>query len=138
MGARSRRKGADYEREIGHRLKEVYPDANRGAQQSRAGDCMADVEGTPWWVECKVGQRIDIISAFRQAEEATDGRPVLVAVKRNAIAGKGGPEEFVCMRWDTFLDLARRALAPDLTPADRARLAEMWFIEAGPALPPPE
>ena len=138
MGARSRRKGASYEREIGHRLKEVYPDAVRGAQQSRAGDCMADVEGTPYWIECKVGQRIDIVGAFRQAELATDGRPVLCAVKRNALVGKGGPEEFVCMRWGTFLDLARRALAPDLTPADRARLAEMWFIADGPALPPPE
>lgn len=132
MGKRSRTKGQVYEREIGHRLKELYPEACRGAQQSRSGDCMADVEGTPWWVECKVGQRIDIVGAFRQAELATDGRPVLCAVKRNAIKGKGGPEEFVCMRWDTFLAIARRALAPDLTPADRARLAEMWFIADGP------
>lgn len=125
MGARSRRKGAAYERTIANRLSEVYPDAVRGAQQSRAGDAMADVEGTPWWVECKVGQRIDIVGAFRQAEEATHGRPVLCAVKRNAIAGKGGPEEFVCMRWDDFLALARASRAPTLSPADEQALVDL-------------
>jgi hypothetical protein len=124
MGSRSRRKGASYEREVGHRLATVYPSACRGAQQSRQGDVMADVEGTPWWVECKVGQRIDIIGAFRQAELASDGRPVLCAVKRNAITGKGGPEEFVCLRWDDFLALVGEP-KPELSPADEQALCAL-------------
>jgi len=126
MGSHSRRKGQVYERQVAAKLAEVYPDAVRGAQQSRAGDAMADVEGTPWWVECKVGKRLDMVGAMRQAEEATDGRPVLACVKRNALKGKGGPEEFVCMRWPDFLMLvkaASHATTTAMTPADEKALA---------------
>lgn len=106
MGARSRRKGATWERDVRDLFRAAgFTNAERGAQQSRAGDAMADVEGTPWWVEAKVGQRIDVIGALRQAEAATDGRPVLAVCKRNAATGKGGPEVFVSMRWEEFARL---------------------------------
>jgi hypothetical protein len=42
----------------------------------------ADVENTPFWVECKRGRRTRIVPALEQARRDTDGRPP-VAVTRN-------------------------------------------------------
>lgn len=64
-------------------LRKVWPEAERGAQQSRTGDCMADVEGTPYWTEVKFQQAPSIHKALLQAQAATDGRPVLIMSKRN-------------------------------------------------------
>lgn len=44
---------------------------------------MADVEGTPFWVECKRQKKCSIKAAIRQAEAATDGRPILVVTKND-------------------------------------------------------
>ena len=85
-GRRSRRKGAAFEREVSNLLKQIYPDARRGIGQARSGGEVADVEGTPWWVECKRKKKCSIPAAWRQACEATDGRPCLVVAKDD-----GGP-----------------------------------------------
>lgn len=111
MGARSRTKGKVWERDVVKMFLSWFPGwpVRRGFQ-SRAGDDEADVEGTPLWVECKVGQRPNVISALRQAEEATDGRPVLVVIKRNRQAGEQQPEVFVAMRAEDFGRLLRCAV----------------------------
>ena len=51
-GARSRRKGASYERELVHRFREAMPgaDVKRGFQ-TRSGQEAADVECPVFWVE---------------------------------------------------------------------------------------
>lgn len=103
-GRRSRTKGKGYEREVANALKPVYPDARRG-WQSRQGDDEADVEETPWWIECKVGAAPNVWGAFKQADAATDGRPVVCFIKRNSKGGGKAPEEFVAMRRETFLKL---------------------------------
>lgn len=98
MSASQRRKGAQWERTLAKRWRDsgLYPDAWRGAGQSRRGSDVPDVDGTPWWVECKVGARPNVLAALAQAEGATDGRPPLVVAKRDREA------PVVCMRLDDF------------------------------------
>ena len=108
-GRRSRNKGKVWEREVANLFKEFWEDARRGFQ-SRAGDDEADVEDTPFWVECKVGARPNVFGAFDQAEKASDGRPILVAIKRNAKNSHEDPSCFVAMRVENFLDLLRCAV----------------------------
>jgi hypothetical protein len=71
MGARSRRKGAAWERELVHRFREVMPDAEvkRGLQY-RSGEEAPDVEVPCFFVEAKHHQRTNIKAALRQAEAA--------------------------------------------------------------------
>lgn len=77
-GKLSRNKGKGYEREIANELKPYWGENVKRGWQSRAGDEDPDVDGTPFWIECKRGKKTNHRAAFRQAEEATDGRPVLV------------------------------------------------------------
>src|SRR5690606_15391046 len=83
VGRRSRNKGATFEREIAHALQTLWPGAKRGIGQARLGSEVADVEGTPFWAECKHRKRVSISAAYRQAVEATDGRPVLVVTRED-------------------------------------------------------
>lgn len=63
-------------------LRPIWPEARRG-QQTRNGSDAPDIEGTEYWVECKVGKAPNIRKAVEQAQEATDGRPVLVLTKKD-------------------------------------------------------
>jgi hypothetical protein len=69
---------------------------------------VCDVEGTPFWVEAKVGALTNPRAAIRQAELATDGRPVIAICKDNAKPGKA-PEVWVTMRLETFMAQAASA-----------------------------
>lgn len=98
-GRRSRRKGKAFEREIASAMRAAgFGEARRGLQ-SRGGGEVPDVEGTPWWVECKVGKSPRVLAAYEQAREATDGRPVLVVTKWDR-----GPT-LVTMDLSTFLEM---------------------------------
>jgi hypothetical protein len=108
MGARSRRKGAQWERDVANRLAECYPRAIRGVGQAQADSPLADVEGTPWWVECKVGQRPNIYAAIRQSEEARDDRPYLVVARKNSPGGSAPSVDTVTMSLDEFARLVGR------------------------------
>lgn len=109
MSARSRNKGAQWERDTARALSVVFSGACRGVGQARAGSNLADVEGTPFWVECKVGKLTNPRAAVVQGEGNTDGRPVVAVCKDNS-EGAGRPAEtWVCMRFDTWLDLVRKA-----------------------------
>lgn len=102
-GRGRRRKGQRGEREFGDRLKTLYPDARRGAQ-SRSGRDACDVEGTPFWVECKTLARIAAFRHLEQAERDSDGRPALVRLRED-----GDPVGAVLVREDDFLALLERA-----------------------------
>lgn len=90
-GVRSREKGAAHEREVANLLKAVYPEARRGIGQARSASEVSDVDGVPWWVECKHRKRVNVRGAYRQAvaaraacaRAATTG-PVLVVARDNA------------------------------------------------------
>ncbi len=77
MSRKSIVKGKTFERDVAKALRVVYPEARRGLAQPRDGTETPDVEGTPFWVECKVGQRINVQAALCQAQDATDGRSPL-------------------------------------------------------------
>jgi len=100
-GARSRRKGIRYERELVHRFREAMPgaDIKRGFQ-SRSGEEAADVECPVFWVESKRGKKPNMRAALTQAiQAALDGR-VPIAVVRDDRA-----EATVTLLLDDFLDL---------------------------------
>lgn len=83
-GRRSRSKGHAWEREVAKILAVVWPkrDVRRCIAQSRtAAREGCDVDGTPWWVECKVGAAPDLVAALRQSEEDSDERPCVVIAK---------------------------------------------------------
>lgn len=62
-----RRKGHAFERWCAIRLRALFPNARRGIGQARSGGEVADLEGTPYWVECKHQTRPNIYKAFEQA-----------------------------------------------------------------------
>lgn len=98
MGRASRDKGKRGELEAVRLLRAAgYEDARRGVLQSRGAE-VADVEGTPWWLEIKRGSRPNIRRALEQGLGDTDGRPVVVLSRDDR-----GPW-LVTVRWQ---DLAR-------------------------------
>lgn len=100
-GARSRRKGASYERELVHRFREAMPgaDVKRGFQ-TRSGQEAADVECPVFWVESKRGKKPNMRAALRQAIEAAPEDRVPIAVVRDDRA-----EATVTLLLDDFLGL---------------------------------
>ena len=92
-------KGANFERWVAGRLREVWPTARRGLGQCRDGREVADCDRNPYWIECKSDQRRSIDAAVRQALAATDGRSIVVVSKRNR------QEPLVTMRLEDWLAL---------------------------------
>lgn len=79
-GRRSRTKGHAWERYVARFLRPLWPEAKRGWQQ-RDGAEQCDVEGTPYWIECKRMKRVNVQGALTQALNDTDGRPVVLIWK---------------------------------------------------------
>lgn len=105
MGAQSRRKGAEFERELVQLFREALPEVpvKRGLQ-SRSGQEVADVEVPPFWIEAKRGKKPNVRGALAQAvEDAPVGR-IPVAVIRDDRS-----EAFAVLSLEHFLKLARSA-----------------------------
>lgn len=87
IGARSRRKGTAFELEVANNLRLLYPWAKRGCAQVRNGsyaeDRKADIEGTPWWIECCHSAAAHPWRKLEQAKKATDGRCCIAVVRRD-------------------------------------------------------
>jgi hypothetical protein len=102
-GARSRRKGANAERELAKRFAEAMPgaDCKRGIGQARSGSEVADVEVPRFFVESKHGKRPNPRAALAQAIEACEangnGKTPIAVIRDDR------KEPFVCMRLDDFL-----------------------------------
>ena len=111
MGARSRRKGHQYERDLCHRLHdELGLDTKRSIQTRGAASEGCDVEGVPGtWVEVKCGKQPNPRAALKQAQRDTDGRRCVAIVKDNG-AGSRPPFEFVVMSLDDWIWLLRESL----------------------------
>lgn len=95
-GKHSRTKGHNFERLIARELQDIYPDAKRGLKQTRQGDEEADVEGTPFWIECKKHRRVSLQKAWEQAVKDCDDRGPIVVHQDDR-----GPR-LVTMEWETF------------------------------------
>jgi hypothetical protein len=84
-------------------LRPYYSKAARGYQTRGGSKDAPDVDGTPFYVECKVGAKPNIIGAMKQANEALfdskDSRPPLVITKLDRT------EPLVTMRMREFLIL---------------------------------
>lgn len=103
MGKSQRNKGARGEREVASILAEALNlPARRGVAQCRAGSDAADVEGTPWWVEVKIGARPNIVAAMRQAVTSADARPPVVWTRRDR------EDWLVTMRASDWLLMAKK------------------------------
>lgn len=104
MGKSEREKGKRWEREVARDMRQALPGCHvvRG-WQARAGSDAPDVDGTPFWVECKVGKRPPLRPALQQAVEASveagDKRPVVAVVKSDR------QPPLVLMHYDDWLDL---------------------------------
>lgn len=82
LGRNARAKGATWERELAKLLRPIWPSAERCLAQTRTArreGC--DVEGTPYWIECKYGRKVNLVDALAQAERDSDGRPALVIAR---------------------------------------------------------
>lgn len=101
MGASQRTKGHNFERWVAKRWRDsgLCPSAKRGLSQARSGDDVPDVDGTPYWVECKAQKQPSLFAALEQAEAASDGRPALVVAKRDR------DKPVVMMRLEAFEDV---------------------------------
>lgn len=112
MGRYERRKGATFEREIANAFREVFPDARRGIGQSRSAGEVPDVDGTPFWIECKRGKSCSVHAAMAQAVNAEQehragkgqhaSRRTPVAVMR-----RDGEDALVVMSLEDFLQLVQ-------------------------------
>ena len=99
-GAHSRRKGANFERDLVQRFREVMPDANiRRGLQYRTGEEAPDVDCPVFWPELKRGKQPNVRSALRQATEAAPPGRIPIAIIRDDHA-----ESFVALSLDDFLE----------------------------------
>lgn len=103
MAKKSRTKGASYEREVAEAMRTVWPGAKRGIGQARSGSEVPDVDGTPFWVECKRRARIPFTKWMKQADLAATvhGNAKTPALVLREDAGKS----YVVVDLDTFLRL---------------------------------
>ncbi len=102
-GAHSRRKGAQWERELVHRFRDAMPNATvRRGLQSRSGHEAPDVDVPVFWVEAKHHKRTNSREAMRQAAAACPPGRWAIAVTKD-----DHQPALVTMPLDDFLDLVR-------------------------------
>lgn len=103
MGGRSsRRKGADFERAMVHRFREVFGDEDvRRGLQSR-GEEVPDVDVPCFWVECKREKRTSPKAALAQAVDAAPKGRIPIAICK-----EDRSDATVTLLLDDFLELVR-------------------------------
>lgn len=103
MGAMSRRKGAEWERALVQRFREVMPGAEvKRGLQSRSGEEVADVDCPALWIEAKRGRKPSVRAALKQAETSAPKGRIPVAVIRDDRSAA-----FVALPLEDFLELVR-------------------------------
>ena len=82
-GAYNRKKGANFERELTHVFRKVFPgeDVKRGLQYRSGMEC-PDVECPLLWVEAKRMKRPNIRAAYKQAVGACPKGRIAVAITK--------------------------------------------------------
>ncbi len=107
-GKSSRRKGHDWERDVARQMRDIFGDRVKRGWQVREGTDAPDVDGTPFWIECKKGKKTNIRAALLQAQDAAghlhgagDNRPPLAVCKDD------GMRATATMYLDDFLDLVK-------------------------------
>ncbi len=129
-----REKGARFEREVANAFRVLFPEARRGIGQARAANEVADVDGTPFWPECKRGAGSTVDAALAQAlasKKPMTGPPVAI-VRRN------GKRATASMYLDDYLFMLAEHLLrdqhPDVLAAAKERIrAAVKTAEGGDA-----
>lgn len=130
QGRRARRKGSNYEREVADALRALFPQAMRGIGQARASGEVPDVQGTPFWIECKHRRALNVTAALEQARmelmryEASGGTKKYLCPLLVARLDRGAPgstrTDLAVLRLDDFLALLRRSHDDGATATTRA------------------
>ena len=107
MGKSQRTKGHNFERWVARELRDIWPDSRRGLDQTQEG-LAPDVDGTPYYIECKVGKRPPtpekvLFQAVVAANKAKDARPAVGICRRD------GQRPYVVMDLQDWKDLVRKA-----------------------------
>lgn len=103
MSKLSRDKGRKFEQVAARKLRPLFGDRVKRGFQRRDGREAPDVDGTPFWIECKHAKCVNVRAALAQAVTATDGRPPVVIAQDNGVR-----VPMVVMRLDDWLDLVER------------------------------
>lgn len=98
-----RAKGHAFERQIAAEMRRIWPNAKRGFQARGGGQEQADVEGTPFHLECKHGKKVNVRAAMAQAIADTNGRTPVVVFKDDR------KEPLVVMLFEDWLEMAAKA-----------------------------
>jgi len=107
MSARSRRKGAEWEREVARDLEAATGvRCERNLTECRTGNAGDVVTDLPLSVQAKVGARPPIYEALREAVEAAKQGEIPVAVVKRNGAGQRKADRLAVLAWDDFLKLA--------------------------------
>lgn len=112
QGKTSRRKGRDYQARLAKRFRDngtfTNASSTHSAQSRRQGYKPPDIEGTPYWIECKHRKTINVLDSIKQAEDealnAKDERPALAILKWHGDRG----EPIVAMRLKDFERLVQQ------------------------------
>lgn len=82
IGRKSRRKGHSFERYVAQLFRRWFPDARRGLQYRDGKEC-CDVEGTPYWIECKRRKHIGLFGMLKwwNKKGEINGRPMILICK---------------------------------------------------------
>lgn len=105
-GAKSRRRGHDWERQVARDLSDLeHVEAERTLQESRDGN-VGDLDtNVPLSIQAKAGKRPRIYSAVDEAVEAADpGEHPVAAIKRSNGRGKKA-DRLAVMPWEDFCEL---------------------------------
>jgi hypothetical protein len=139
---RAQQKGTTFEREVANAFKPLFPKAQRMFGQSREGNEMPDVGGTPFWIECAKGSTNAIHDKLRQGLEASStsegpsrGKPVVVVSHHG-----GTTETMATMRLADFLEVldALRLTADDILDRLRKRAPQNFLESVQQWKPTPE
>lgn len=126
MPVNVRVKGKKWERAVAVKLRPLFGSGVKRGYQTRDGREAPDVDGTPYWIECKHGVNINLHAALAQAVRASDGRPPVVVAKYQNRA------PMVAMLLTDWLQLVEREL-PRLVAAG---LKEIGHGEEDGSAPP--
>lgn len=113
MGARSRRKGAAWERELAQRFREAGIPAERSLTEVRDGNT-GDLDlprHVPLTVQAKVGKQPRIYDALLEAEEAAGPGQHPVAIVRRNGSGSRPPTDMAILPLEDFFELVEQLRA---------------------------
>ena len=114
VSARSRRKGAQWEREVSKKLRAIGIPAERNLTETRTGNA-GDIDlppDIPLLVQAKCGGAPRIYRALAEAVEAADGTGrVPVALIHRDGAGSRPADEIAVLQLEDFMEMVDQLLA---------------------------